>query len=112
MIERQPVTNPSAAIVARQAETGEAERIHNFSHGRRHGALCIGRVIGVGVRYRGPAVAGQVGDHQREMLCEHRRHAMPHHVRLRMAVQQQERRSAASGAGKDLPADVSIQREA
>src|SRR6185503_604848 len=50
----------------------------------------------------------------REVLRELRRHAMPHGVRLRIAVQQQERRARAAAAQADRPVtdrDV-IEREA
>jgi hypothetical protein len=59
-------------------------------------------MLGVGFRHRRPAVAGQVGDHQREMRGQLRRHAMPHHVALRMAVQQEQRRPAAADAREDF----------
>ncbi len=102
MVERKPITDPPAAIMAGETKADEAERLHRFDHDGGHGALAIGRVLGVRFRHRGPAVAGQVGDHEGEMRRQLRRHAMPHHVALRMAVQQKQRRPAAADAGEDF----------
>ena len=92
MVERQPVGDAAAAVVAGEAEAHVAERFHHLDHRIRHGALGVGRVLGVGSRRIRPAVAGQVRDDQAEALRQRRRHAMPHHVGLRIAVQQQQRR--------------------
>jgi hypothetical protein len=102
MVEREPIADPAAAIVAGETEADKAERRHRFDHDGGHGALAIGRVVGVRFRHRGPAIAGQVGDHEGEMRGNLRSHAMPHHVALRMAVQQKQRPPAAADAGEDL----------
>ena len=47
MIERKAVADAAAAIVAGEPEAGEAERFHDLDHGRRHGALGIGSVVGI-----------------------------------------------------------------
>jgi hypothetical protein len=64
-----------------------------------------------GFRHGRPAVARQVGDHQAEMFGQRRRHAMPHHVGLGIAVQQQQRRPLAASAREDFSGEVSIQCE-
>ena len=66
MLEREPVGAAAAAVVAREIETGMAELLHQLDHGPGHGALVVRRVIGVSFRNLRPAVAGQIGDHQRE----------------------------------------------
>ena len=50
----------------------------------------------------GVAVAAQVGADDGEALGEPRRDPVPHRVRLRIAVQQQERRPAAADPQLDL----------
>src|SRR5579862_514539 len=102
MVERKPITDPPAAIVAGETKASEAERLHDFDHDGGHGALAIGRMVGLRLRHRGPAVAGQVGDHESEMHGKLRRYAVPHHVALRMAVQQKQRRPAAADAGENF----------
>src|SRR4029077_7912947 len=57
----------------------------------------------VGLWYVGPAVAGQVRHNERKMLRKGWRNAVPHHVGLRVAVQQQQWRPAAACACKDSP---------
>jgi hypothetical protein len=102
MIERKPITDPAAAIMAGETKADKAERFHRFDHDGGHGALAIGSMIGVRFRHRGPAVAGQVGDHEGEMRRKLRRHTMPHHIALRVPVQQKQRRPAAADAGEDF----------
>ena len=67
-------------------------------------------MLGVGRRHVRPAVAGQVGNDQAEAFGQRRRHAVPHHVGLRIAVQQQQRRARCPPVrAKMRPAAVSIQ---
>ena len=68
MIERQPIGDAAAAVVTGEAEAHMAERLHDLDHGLGHRALVVGRVLRVRFGHRRPAVAGQVGDHQRETL--------------------------------------------
>jgi hypothetical protein len=100
-VERQPIGDTAAAVVAGETKADVAELFHDLDHGLGHRTLVVGRLLGVGLRHRRPAVAGQVGDHQREAFGERRRHAMPHHVGFGVAVQQQQRRPAAAGARED-----------
>jgi hypothetical protein len=81
--------------MAGQAEADKTEPLHHFHHRLGHGALGVGGMIGLRRRRRRPAVARQVGDHERKALRQRRRHAVPHHIALRMAVQEQKRRAAA-----------------
>ena len=103
MIKRKAVADAPAAIMTGETEAGEAERLHHLHHGDRHGALGVGRVVGLCMRHRGPAIARQVGNHQREIWREQRCHAVPHHITLRMAVEEEKRWLAAiADAGKDF----------
>ena len=50
------------------------------------------------------AIAAQVGDHQRAVAGQLGRDLVPADVRLRIAVQQEQRRAGAAGAQEDLGA--------
>ena len=101
MIERQPIGDAAAAIVAGERKMHMAELLHRLDHGLRHRALGVGRVIAVALRHVRPAIARQVGDDQREAVGELRRDAVPHHMGLGKAVQQQQRRPLAADAGEN-----------
>ena len=87
-----------AAIVAREPEAREAERAHHLHHVGRHRALRVAGVAASLVGLRRIAIAAQVGAHDGERLRERGRDPMPHRVRLRIAVQQQQRRTAAANS--------------
>ncbi|MGY4433584.1 hypothetical protein ACVWWO_006061 [Bradyrhizobium sp. F1.13.1] len=101
MIERQPVRDAATAIVAGKREVHVAEALHRLDHGLGHRALAVGDVQRIALGHVGPAIAGQIGDDQREPVGQLRRDAVPHHVGLGEAVQQQQRRSLAADAGED-----------
>ena len=101
MIERQPIRHPPAAVVAGEREMHMAELLHRLHHHLRHRALGVGRVVVVAARHVRPAIARQIGDDQRELVRQLRRHRMPHHMRRRKSVQQQQRRPLAADAGED-----------
>jgi hypothetical protein len=102
MVEREPVGDAAATVVAGHREPVEAEPRHRRDHVGRHGALGVGRVV----RRRGGAaalaVASEVRAHHRVSGCQSWRDAAPHEVGLREAVQQQEGRSAARAAHEDV----------
>jgi hypothetical protein len=50
------------------------------------------------------AVAAQIRDDDGEVLCKPRRDVLPHHSRLRIAMEQQERRPVAADERIDLDA--------
>ena len=101
MVQRQAVGHAAAAIVAGDREAREAQPLHHGHHVLRHGALGIGRMVGVDGRAAAAAVAAQIGAHDRELAGEQRRDVAPHQVRLREAVQQEQRRPEARGAHED-----------
>ena len=47
VIEREPIGDAPAAVVAGEAKAHVAERLHHLDHGGGHGALGVGRVRGV-----------------------------------------------------------------
>jgi hypothetical protein len=90
--------------VAGHGEPVEAERRHHLYLVLRHGPL---GVAGVVIPGRGPAavaVAAQVGAHHREVLSQHRRHAVPHGHGLGKSMQQQQWRTCARHCHRDFRA--------
>ena len=63
MIERHPIGNSSAAIVACYGEPVKAERLHDFYQCIGHAAFAAVVVIGIGCGSRRVAIAGQVRDY-------------------------------------------------
>jgi hypothetical protein len=96
VIERHAVGAAPAAIVPGHAEALEAELPHDREAVARHRPLGVGLVIGRRRRLRALPVAAQVDGDDGEVLREPRRHPVPRHVRLRVAVQEQERRAVAA----------------
>ena len=104
MIDRQAVRHPRAAVVAADQEAAMTEMLHHLDEVARHLLLGVGRVVGRGLGLERAAVAAQVGADHREALRHLRCHGVPHGVRLRVAVQQQQRRSGAAAAQAHLAA--------
>jgi hypothetical protein len=103
VIERQAIRDPATAVMTGDEEVHVSLRLHDLNHGVCHCPLGVGGVLRVGLRRIRPAVTGQVGNEELEMARERRRHAMPHDVRLRMAVQQKKRASLTARAHEDAP---------
>src|SRR5579871_3537851 len=104
MVERHAMSDASAAIMTDHRELFEAEMLHHFDLILGHGALRVAGVILTIRRLAAIAIAAQIrGDH-REVFRERGRDLMPDHVRLRIAVQQQQSGSAAARNGVDLRA--------
>jgi hypothetical protein len=104
MIQAKPMRDPATAVVPGDPKTREAERAHQLDLIARHRPL---RIIGVtlaAVRLRRVAVAAQIAAHDGEALREARRDGVPHRVRLRVAVQQEQRRAAAADDAVDFSA--------
>jgi hypothetical protein len=87
MIEAQPVRDTAAAIVADETEPRMSEIAHQLDHVLRHRALRVRRVLAIGRRLAGIAIAAKIGADNRVVAGERWRHPMPAHVRLRIAVQ-------------------------
>ena len=97
MVAQQAMGDPRAAVMPGDRELVEAERRHHLDLVERQRPFRIIREIGAGRRFRAVAVAAQIGDDDGEVLGQARRHLAPHHMGLRVAVQQQQRRAAAAG---------------
>ena len=101
VIERQAVGDPPAPVVSDEREILEAEMAHHGDLVARHRPLRIGLVV----RRRGglgtPAIAAQIGRNDGKALGELRDDPVPHHMRLRVAVEEQKPRAASADAGTD-----------
>ena len=104
MVTGEAVGDPRAAVVAGDGEPLEAERRHRLDLILGQGTLRIIDVIRPSRRLRAVAVAAQIGDHDSELDGEARSQFAPHQMGLRVAVQQQERRSGAPGHQVDARA--------
>jgi hypothetical protein len=96
MVEREPVGDARPAVVRRDGEAPVAEMRHQLREVPRHLALGVGRVVRRRRRLERAAVAAQVGAVDGVRLRQRRRDPVPHRVRLRVAVQQQQRRAFAA----------------
>jgi len=90
--------------VAGDGEAVEAQRRHSLDLVEGEGPLRIAHVVGSGGGLGAVAVAAQIGDDDGERGGQARGELAPHQMGLRVAVQQQERRSAAAGHQVDLGA--------
>jgi hypothetical protein len=97
MVQRHPVRDAPAAVVPRAREPLMAQPRHGLHLFQSQ------RALGVRARRRPrrAAVAGQVGRDDREAVRQPRGGHSPHPMRLRIPVQQQQRRPAAADAGED-----------
>jgi len=101
LVERQAVRDARTAVVTDDGEALEAERAHDRDLVVRHRALRVRPVVGRRGRLVARAIAAQVGHDHREVGGQGRSDLVPHDVRLRIAVQQQQRRPVARPAQVD-----------
>ena len=105
MVERQSVGGARAAVVAGQEEAVMAERGHHLHLIASHGAERVVDVLRATVgRADAVAIAAEVGRDHVVSTGEGAGDLVPADVRLRVAVQQQERRPLAAMAEEDLRA--------
>ena len=89
MIEREPVRDTAAAVVAAGEKLLEPEAAHELEHVLRHRAFTVSRMIRCAVGLVRVAVPAKIRHHERELAAQALGDAMPDHVRLRKTVQQQ-----------------------
>ena len=104
VVQRHPVGDTPTTVVAGDGETLIAQSRHGLDLIDRQGSLGVRGVIAARVGPQRRPVACEVGGDNGEMLGQEGCHRVPHHVCLRIAVQQQQRRSAAADAGEDQAA--------
>jgi hypothetical protein len=79
-----------------------AQVLHQQRQVARHGTFALLAVVGQGGRCWAVTIAAQVGQDQPEMSGQLLRHALPHHMSLWEAMQQQQRRRADAAADADV----------
>lgn len=100
-VQAHTLCDPDTAVVANDREGLEAKVPHERDLISGHGALGVRGVIELR-RWPGRvAVPTQVGKDDRVPVSQFRRHPVPHHMTLRVAVQQQNRRPVAAHGGVD-----------
>src|SRR5215470_14415289 len=83
--------NARSAVMAADKEAFVPELPHDLDHIRCHLRFGIRLVIGRGWRFERAAIASEVGADDGEVPGQFRGYPVPHHVRLRVAMQQQQR---------------------
>jgi hypothetical protein len=101
MIQRHPIGNAPAAIMAGDGELVEAELSHHTDHIFRHDSLRIRQVIRSRRGATALSVAAQVSADYGEILREDRSDIPPHEMCFRKAVKEQKGRSGAGSAHKE-----------
>ena len=96
MIERHPVGDAAAPVVAGHGEGVEPQPCHRLHLIECHRPLAVRRMVCGGQRPEGVAVPGQVGHDDRVVLGEPRGGRVPHEQRFGVAVEQEQRRAAAT----------------
>ena len=98
LVQGQPVRHARAAVVGADGKARVAEVAHHRQRIGGHRPLAVQRVVGRGRQACAVATATQVHRHHRESLGQRAGHGVPHGVRLRVAMQQQQRRPRAADA--------------
>ena len=99
LVEAQAVRHPGASVVPDHRVPPVPEFGHEGVLVGGHGAEGVARVVLPGRRPRGVAVAPEVRGDDGVGLGQGGGHAVPHHVRLGKAVQQEDRRPVAPDLG-------------
>ena len=96
MIERQAVRSARAAVMAGDEKLFEPQMRHDVDLVLRHAAERVIAVVVFAAGLGTVAVAAKIGRHDRKLLRQPVRVAVPAHVRQRVAVQKKQRRSASA----------------
>ena len=102
MIEGEPIGHPRAAVVPDDVEAIVPQGGHDLDHVQRHRALGVREMLFVRVGLAARAVAAKIGRDNREALSDSRRDFVPDDVSLRIAVNHQQWRPAATGHDRYL----------
>ena len=98
IVQREPISDPRASIVANDGEAVMAERAHHGHEFVARGPL----VPGPGVEHPAVPVSRQVGSDDGEVFRHCRANLMPGRVALGIAMQQQHRRALSSDHAGDV----------
>ena len=99
MVDRHAVGHASPAVVARHGEAFEAQCSHRLDLVTGHRSLAVRGVVGRRLRSKRHPIPRQIRGDDGMPLGEDGCGGVPHLVRLRIAVQQQQRRAAAPDRG-------------
>ena len=108
MVQRHAVSDARPAVMAHHGEPVVPEALHQGNEVLCHGALGIGLVLGVIFGAGGIAITPQVRHHAGEALHQRGRNLVPHGMRLRKAMDQQQRRAGAADARENLDAGAGV----
>ena len=92
IIQREPISDPRASIVANDGKAVMAERAHHGHQFVARGPL----VPGPGIKHPAVPVSRQIGRDDGEVFRQCRANLMPRHVALGIAMQQQHRSALSS----------------
>jgi hypothetical protein len=106
-VKRHPVGHPGAPVMADDRELLEAEVAHHQRLVARHRPLGVALVRRAAGRLAAVTVAAQIGQDDRVVQGENGRDVMPHHVGLRVAVQEQDGRAGLVAADQRVDPDAS-----
>ena len=87
-IKRKAVRNTPTPVVATQKEIVHIELVKQAHHILRHGTFAVVAVVSQAWRMGRVTIAAQIGQNQSIVIFEGLRHAVPHDMRLRKAMQQ------------------------
>src|SRR5215212_9508200 len=92
MVKGHAIGDATATIMSSDREARKSKPLHHGHHVLRHGSLRIWRMVPGGGRAAAAPVAAKIDADNRKVAGKQRRDAAPHQVRLRKAVQQENRR--------------------
>src|SRR5438128_7235993 len=94
MIKRHPMCHARASVMSDNSKRAKAQVLHYLDLILRHHALGISLVFRVTRRFSAVAKPAQIGTNDSELLSQLWRNQMPADMRLRIAVQQENRIAA------------------
>src|SRR5579863_5135195 len=97
MVERQAMRDAPAAIVSHHSELLISEAGHQFHLVQSHGAFGIFNVVIAAGWFAAVPISTQIRGHDGIFFSEHRSDDAPFDMRLRIPVQQKERRPVSRG---------------
>jgi hypothetical protein len=95
MIERHAVCRARTAVMRKNPKALKTQGAHDLDLIPRHGPKALLGMVGLEGRFVGIAVPAQIRQDDGEVLRQTRRHPVPESARLRMPVQQEQRRAMA-----------------
>jgi len=101
MVQCHPVCHAATPIMSDYGKGAESQRLHNLDLICAHDTLRVSSVVCPTLGLGAVTVSAQIRRDYREVFSESGRDQVPHRASLRVAVEQQYRRSFASVNGVD-----------